>query len=158
MYEVYERIGMETAIAVDEQLPLDHLLREKGRFKTETASGIETRVFLERGNTLQIGEVLKTQCGKTIQVTGAQEDVITATCDDWETFSKACYHLGNRHVKLHIGDKWLRITPDHVLEEMLQLLGLATQHEQAIFSPESGAYSQSGENGKHHHHSEHMHH
>ena len=112
-----------------------------------TDDGIETRLFLERGKPLQIGELLRSQCGKILKVNGAKELVITAFCEDWSLFSRACYHLGNRHVKLQIGERWLRITPDHVLEEMLQKLGLQTRHETSVFIPESGAY-----NHGHHHH------
>jgi len=56
-------------------------------------------------------------------------------------FSRACYHLGNRHVKVEIGERWLRMLPDHVLENMLKLQGLTLQREIAVFQPEAGAYS-----------------
>ena len=79
----------------------------------------------------------------------------TASCDDWETFSKACYHLGNRHVKIQVGERWLRMKPDYVLEDMLKLHGLTVTAENAIFAPEEGAYK-GGHN--HHHHGENEHH
>jgi urease accessory protein len=50
-------------------------------------------------------------------------------------------------VKLQVGERWLRIAPDHVLEALLQQLGLDLHHEQAVFIPESGAYH----SGHHHH-------
>ena len=146
MFEIYERIHHSHDPA-DDQVILDHDTREKGRFKTTSTNGVEVRVFLERGKTLVPGEFLKTQCGKLVEVVGAEELLTHAHCDDWVSFSKACYHLGNRHVKVQVGDKWLRIKPDYVLEEMLALLGLQISQEQAVFIPESGAYS-----GGHHHH------
>lgn len=145
IYEVYERL--DHAHEIDDQVVLDADIREKGRFKTIAKSGAEVRVFLERGKTLNVGEVLKTQCGKHIEILGTPEAVTKARCEDWETFSKACYHLGNRHVKIQVGERWLRIKPDHVLEEMLELLGLSLEREEAVFIPESGAYA-----GGHHHH------
>ena len=81
-------------------------------------------------------------CGKNFWVVAAKEEVLSAKSDDWLTFSRACYHLGNRHVKLQVGDRWLRILPDHVLEDMLIKLGMCTQLETAEFVPESGAYTQ----------------
>ncbi len=143
--EVYERCSYTST--ADDSVVLNHELREKGRFKTTTEKGVEIRFFLERGKTLTIGEHLKTRCGKIIVVAGANESVIRAQCADWQTFSQACYHLGNRHVKIEIGDRWLRIKPDYVLEDLLSRLGLSTIEESAIFTPESGAYS-----GGHHHH------
>ena len=151
MLEIVQRLTPGVVGAIDGQLILDHSQREKGRFKTESSNGEEVRVFLDRGNTLSIGEVLRSKCGKNLTVIGAVEPVIKATTDDWGRFSKACYHLGNRHVKIQIGDCWLRITPDHVLEEMLVKLGLTTETEQAVFVPEPGAYSQRAEHGHHHH-------
>ncbi|PCJ42264.1 MAG: urease accessory protein UreE [Moraxellaceae bacterium] len=144
MWEVYERITAEMADRIDDQLILDHLQREKGRFKAQATSGAEVRVFLERGHTLLIGEVLRSNCGKNLSVIGAVEEVTIARTDDWGQFSKACYHLGNRHVKLQVGDRWLRIKPDHVLEDMLQQLGLEMRSEQAVFVPEPGAYFKPG--------------
>jgi urease accessory protein len=146
---VYERLG-HNHDAVDDAIALDHEVRQKGRFKTHSVKGKEVRVFLDRGQTLVVGERLKTECGLLIEIQAATEAVTTASCDDWQTFSKACYHLGNRHVKVQVGDRWLRIKPDYVLEEMLELLGLSLQKEQAVFVPESGAYSQ-GHSHDHHH-------
>ncbi|WCN15386.1 urease accessory protein UreE [Marinomonas mediterranea] len=120
---------------------LDSDQRERGRLKLTAENGEEVRVFLERGKPLLVGEYLRSECNKVVQVVGAVEPVSHASCDDWEVFAKACYHLGNRHTKVEVGARWLRIKPDHVLEEMLHLLGLVVTHEEAIFKPESGAYS-----------------
>lgn len=146
MYDVYERLGVsdnEYTMTVT----LDHLQRDKGRIRAVADNGAEVRIFLDRGKALQVGELLKSQCGTIIRIDGAQEAVTTATSDDWQQFSRACYHLGNRHVKIQVGKLWLRITPDHVLEEMLHTLGLKTHHENTCFVPESGAYS----HGHNHH-------
>jgi len=161
MWEVYQRLTSDQADSIHDQLILDHLQREKGRFKALASSGTEVRVFLERGNTLRIGDILRSRCGKNISVIGAVEPVAIASTDDWARFSKACYHLGNRHVKLQVGDRWLRITPDYVLEDMLEQLGLEIRHEHAVFVPESGAYVRKSANisantrenthGHHHH-------
>ncbi|TXS95726.1 urease accessory protein UreE [Parahaliea maris] len=150
MIEVYERLGLGFAGRVNQQLVLTHDQRERGRLRAFAEDGEEVRLFLERGKTLAIGEFLRGRCGKVLQVAGATEPVMTALCDDWHTFSRACYHLGNRHVKLQVGQCWLRITPDHVLAEMLQGLGLSVREEEAVFVPESGAYSHGA--GHHHHH------
>jgi urease accessory protein len=147
MLEIYERLGGEVGGGVDAHLVLDHEQRDKGRLRAVSTEGDEVRLFLDRGRPLQVGEILRSRCGKRVLVEGAVEPVVTATCDDWRLFSRACYHLGNRHVKLQVGERWLRIAPDHVLEALLQQLGLDLHHEQAVFIPESGAYH----SGHHHH-------
>lgn len=149
---VYERL--DHAHGADDQIILDHDHREKGRFKIRSKNGVEVRVFLKRGKALFVGECLKTECGQIIEVVGALEVVTEASCSDWEIFSKACYHLGNRHVKIQVLARQLRIKPDYVLEDMLQLLGLTVTKKTAVFIPELGAYAP-GYTGHHHHDHEH---
>jgi len=153
MLEIYERLGTHCHETVDEVVTLEHDQRDKGRLRLVSETGVEVRLFLERGNPLAVGEYLKAECGKIVQVKGAVEAIAHASCEDWRTFSRACYHLGNRHVKLQVGERWLRIKPDYVLEEMLHLLGLVISHESAVFEPESGAYKVAkGHNSGHGHH------
>jgi urease accessory protein len=142
--QVFERLGTIEGYTIDTHVVLSHDQRDRGRLRAETSEGREVRIFLERGSPLQIGEVLRTECGKHLAVEGAYEDVAMASCYDWATFSRACYHLGNRHVKVQIGDRWLRILRDHVLEEMLRQLGLYIAYERNIFVPEQGAYGNGG--------------
>lgn len=152
-YEIYQRLGVTAGRPVDDTVVLDHLQREKGRLKARTVAGDELRIFLERGKVLQVDEVLLAPCGRSFRVEAAAEAVLRASTDDWRLFARACYHLGNRHVKIQVGDRWLRITPDHVLGDMLRQLGLHTVQECAPFLPESGAYA--GGHGHHHPHDHH---
>jgi urease accessory protein len=142
LLEVIERLGMACDSPAAERIELDHEQRTRGRLRTSTVSGREVGLFLERGQPLAVGEYLRTRCGTTLQVVGAEEDVVVASTDDWETFSRACYHLGNRHVKVQLGPRWLRLLPDHVLEDMLAGFGLQLYRERQVFVPESGAYRQ----------------
>ena len=153
MFEVYERLPNNNEHDITDTVVLCHERREKGRILAKTKQGKEIRIFLDRGQTLKIGELLRTTCGAIIIVAGADETVTTASTDDWATFSRACYHLGNRHVKIQIGERWLRFPPDHVLAEMLLGLGLDIVQEQAVFEPESGAYAH--HSGHHHAHGTH---
>lgn len=147
MLNIHERLGTHTPVDADAGVTLTYEQREKGRLKALTDNGEEVRLFLERGRPLAVGEVLKSECGRHLQVKGALEAVTLARATDWLSFSRACYHLGNRHTKVQVGELWLRIQPDHVLEDMLKGLGLSVESETAVFNPESGAYS----HGHHHH-------
>lgn len=139
MLKAFERLS-HTHDPIDDSVTLDHDTRKKARIKTTTDSELEIGIFLQRGHPLRVGEVLKTECGKLIEVKGLDEAVSTATSDDWLNFSKVCYHLGNRHTPLQIGELWVRFKPDHVLEELAQSFGLRVDNTPAIFEPESGAY------------------
>lgn len=150
MLEVHERLGTQCKAPVDVRVILTHEQRDRGRMRLFSTDGEEVRLFLARGTPLLVGEYLRSQCGRLVLVEGAIEPVVIATCDDWEVFSRACYHLGNRHVKVQVGARSLRILPDHVLEEMLTLLGLTLQHAHHVFVPEQGAYT--GHGGHSHSH------
>ena len=135
-----------------DSVTLDYDTRQKARIKILTDKGSEAGIFIERGKPLLINEVLKSDCGQHVQVKGALEPVITATCDDWLTFAKVCYHLGNRHTKLQVGERWMRFKPDHVFTELVQKFGCSVSDEPAIFEPENGAYN--GLSGHGHSHGE----
>jgi urease accessory protein len=107
---------------------------------------------MQRGHPLLVGEVLKTECGLLIEVKGKAEDVSTAIATDWMAFSRICYHLGNRHTSLQIGELWVRFKPDHVLEELAENYGLSIDRTAAVFEPENGAYG-SQKHGHSHSHS-----
>ena len=98
---------------------------------------------------------MKTECGLLIEVKGQAEAVSTAVGTDWLTFSKVCYHLGNRHTTLQVGELWVRFKPDHVLEELAENYGLTIDKNLAVFAPENGAYGK--RSGHSHEHSEHSH-
>ena len=158
MLEVYERIeGPHDALKLDHKLLLTHEQRCRARLKTQTVSGEDVGVFLPHGKPLTVGEYLRSSCGKVIRVDGAAEPIISATCKDALLFARACYHLGNRHVKIQITEQNLRITPDSVLEDMLKQLGLDVQSELAVFIPESGAYHGLGHAHGHSHEKSHGH-
>lgn len=76
----------------------------------------------------------------TVQAIAKPETLITVRAKEPLTLLKAAYHLGNRHVPLEVQTDYLRFAPDHVLEEMLQKLGVELIPETVPFFPEDGAY------------------
>ena len=149
MLEVYQRLDGAPKQDADHRLLLTHDERCRARLKTKTIEGLAVGVFLAHGQPLLVGEYLVSECGQTLRVDGAAEPIVSATCDDPLLFARACYHLGNRHVKIQIAERILRITPDSVLEDMLVMLGLNVHKEHAVFIPESGAYHGKGHTHEH---------
>lgn len=147
MLEVHQRLGTDTGKSADAIVVLDHQQRERGRLLLSSTHGEEVRLYLNRGQPLLVNELLQAQCGKLVKVEGATESIAIARCDDWQVFARACYHLGNRHVKVQVDALTLTIKPDHVLEDMLVRQGLLISHGEAVFTPESGAY----QHGSHDH-------
>ncbi|MAL97636.1 MAG: urease accessory protein UreE [Alteromonadaceae bacterium] len=140
----------------DAHEPIDELclpfeLRKRGRLRAKTQSGREVGLFLNRGQVLVTGDLLRAASGELIRVVSAPETVVTALAGDPLQFAKVCYHLGNRHVPLQIGPQWLRLQPDHVLEALIERFGLKLVREEAPFEPENGAYGGQGHSGQHSH-------
>lgn len=141
MLVLVENLGPLRDAATVDSLSLTFEQRSKARLKVVTDNGRDAGLFLERGKVLRDGDVLRSECGRLVAVRSRPEEVRTARCDDWLRFARACYHLGNRHAHLQIGELWLRFQPDSVLEDMVRHLGLECVRETAPFEPESGAYS-----------------
>lgn len=132
-------------------LTLPYELRQKTRLRAKLDDGREAALILPRGHVLRSGECLRADDGTVIAVQAATETVSTATTNDPLLLARACYHLGNRHVALQVGEGWCRYLHDHVLDEMVRGLGLLVRCEEAPFEPESGAYAVGQHTHSHHH-------
>jgi urease accessory protein len=143
------------------QLRLPFESRQKSRLLTKLTSGEEVGLKLPRGDILRGGDLVTASDGRVIEIVALPEKLLHIESD---SLAKAAYHLGNRHVPVQVGEDFLRIAEDHVLEEMLVKLGAKVSHVEAPFEPEAGAYAgghqhdEMGHGGKiHDHHGDHDH-
>jgi urease accessory protein len=128
------------------QLRLAFEQRQKSRLKTRLVSGEEVALLLPRGEILRGGDLVTASDGRVIEVIAEPEKLLHIESD---ALAKLAYHLGNRHVPVQVGEGFLRIAADHVLEEMVKKLGAKVKQVEAPFEPEAGAYA-----GGHHQHDE----
>lgn len=133
--------------AASERLELSFDLRCKSRLRTRLSSGEECGLFLERGTVLRGGDKLLGSDGRIVEVIAAPEKLMEALSGEPLLIAKAAYHLGNRHVAVHLLPGKLRFASDHVLGEMVRGLGLKLTEIEAPFEPESGAYGAHGGHG-----------
>ena len=133
-------------VDVKGQLKLPFDSRQKSRLRTKLVSGEEVGLMLPRGEILRGGDLVTASDGRVIEIVAVPEKLLHVESG---SLAKAAYHLGNRHVPVQVGEGFLRIAEDHVLEEMLLKLGAKVSHVEAPFEPEAGAYS-----GAHHQHDE----
>lgn len=124
-----------------ERLELDFGYRTKSRLRAKLKSGEEVGLFLPRGTILRGGQKLLGKDGRVVEVLAAPEQLLEVRCADAFELARAAYHLGNRHVAVQLGEGWLRIQADHVLEGMLVGLGADVFPLCAPFEPEAGAYA-----------------
>ncbi len=116
--------------------------RQKSRFRTALASGVDIGADLPRTGILRSGSYIATQEGDVLRVDAKPERLMQVTAQTEFDLLKAAYHLGNRHVPLMLTPTALYFEPDHVLAEMVEGLGLAVTETDHPFEPESGAYAQ----------------
>lgn len=121
-------------------LPLTAEERTRSRHRFETAEGQPVFLHLPRGTVLQDGDWLRSEDGVIVRVVAKPEPVLTVTADLPLALLQAAYHLGNRHVPLEITPTYLRLTPDSVLQHLLEHRGLRVIAEVQPFQPEPGAY------------------
>lgn len=114
--------------------------RSRSRLRAVLEDGRDAAVIMERGSLLSPGDLLLGDGGEIIEVRAALENLSIVHSDDPHLLARACYHLGNRHVALQIEARELRYQHDHVLDEMMRLLGLEVEVQAAPFEPETGAY------------------
>jgi urease accessory protein len=150
MVEVRTKIQVKRGvydIATKGVLTLPFESRARSRLIVRLDSGEEVALALPRGEVLRGGDMVVASDGRVFDVVAAPEKVLHVECADAMALARAAYHLGNRHVAVQVGDGWLRLAADHVLETMLRGLGARVTATEAPFEPEAGAYG-----GGHHHH------
>jgi urease accessory protein len=148
---------LENPRPVDACLELPFEQRSRSRFRAHLSSGDEVGVRLNRGQILRGGDLLLASDGRVVEVRAAPETVSTVHSHDARALARAAYHLGNRHIALQVGEGWLRYVHDHVLDGLVQGLGLSVQVSEAPFEPEAGAYHSEAEAHPHSHEHGHGH-
>ena len=111
--------------------------RQKSRLRARLENGDEVALILPRGKVLRGGDRVTATDGREVEIVAAPEKLLHIESTE---LARLAYHLGNRHVPLQVGQGFLRIAEDHVLEEMARKLGARVSHVEAPFEPEAGAY------------------
>ena len=137
--------------AAKDRLNLPFEQRRKSRLRAHLVSGEEVVLLLPRGEALRSGDLLLASDGRVVEVVARPELLLHVECDSPQALARAAYHLGNRHVPVQVGQGFLRLAADHVLEQMLKGLGATITGIEAPFEPESGAYAGHSHGGAGHH-------
>lgn len=141
-----------TLPAID-TVTLDFEARHLRRRRLTTDSGRTLVIDLPAAIRLADGDAIETLDGGLVTVRAAAEPLVEVRATDPRHLARLAWHLGNRHLPVAVGDGWLRIKPDHVIEAMLEGLDARLTALLAPFDPEGGAYGShgGGHAGGHHH-------
>lgn len=124
-------------------------------------SGEEVALMLPRGEVLRGGDLVTASDGRVIEILSKKERLLNVECNGAAQLAKVAYHLGNRHVPVEVGEGYLRIAADHVLEDLVKKLGARVAPLEAPFEPgeaERGAEVHGDGHDHDHEHCDHDHH
>lgn len=145
--QTYHDHGHGTA---QDRVVLDYAGRFLRRKVLTTEGGERLLVDLAQTTSLDHGGVLVTQTGDEIQVLAAPEPLLEIRAKD---LTRIAWHIGNRHTPCQIEADRLLIQHDHVIRDMLGLLGADVSEVIAPFTPEGGAYGHGRTHSHDHGHS-----
>jgi urease accessory protein len=138
MVIVREKLASRAA-AASARVSLAFEYRQRSRQRARLDSGEEIGMVMPRGEVLRGGDRLLASDGRVFEVVSAPERLLHIEAP---SLARIAWHLGNRHVPVQVGDEFLRIAEDRVLDAMLRGLGASVTHVEAPFEPEGGAYLQ----------------
>ncbi|MFZ7092909.1 urease accessory protein UreE [Primorskyibacter sp. 2E233] len=114
-----------------------------------TEAGRGFLVDLAHTESLDHGDAFTLSDGALIEVVAAQEPLLEVR---GANLPRIAWHIGNRHTPCQIETERLLIQRDHVIRDMLVLIGAQVSEVEEPFTPEGGAYGHGRTHGHDHSH------
>ena len=137
MHIAQEIIHNIDAISADGVITLDYEGRFLRRKRLVTDEGEAFLVELPETVSLSATDGFILDDRRIIAIRPKPEPLLKIT---YNHLPRIAWHIGNRHTPCQIEQHYLLIQQDHVLENMLELLGATIEKLEAPFTPEGGAY------------------
>ena len=134
---------------IEDGVTLDYEGRFLRRKLLITDGGATLHVDLAETVSLLEGDAFETVDGRLVAVRAAPEPLAEVAAGG-AALARLAWHVGNRHTPAEIGEGWVRIRRDRVLEAMLERLGATVRPVMVPFNPEGGAYGHGRTHGHHH--------
>jgi urease accessory protein len=133
--------------------PIDEVLidfdrRHRRRIVLTTQAGHELLIDFPQAVRLRDGDGLALEDGSVVRVRARPEPLLEIHAHDEGELVRIAWHLGNRHLPVQLFGDRIRIRADHVIRDMVEVLGGHAEAIDAPFDPEAGAYAP----GVGHHH------
>ena len=145
-HEVRPAGSWDGAGAAD-HVSIDYDRRFRRRILLRTDAGRDVLLDLPQAVRLRDGDGLVLEDGGIVRVVARPEALLEIHAHSDAELVRIAWHLGNRHLPVQLIRDRIRIRRDHVIAEMVELLGGHVEEIEAPFDPEAGAYA-----GGHHHH------
>ena len=137
MHIAQEIIHNIDAISADGVITLDYEGRFLRRKRLVTDEGEAFLVELPETVSLSATDGFILDDRRIIAIRPKPEPLLKITHNH---LPRIAWHIGNRHTPCQVEQHYLLIQQDHVLENMLELLGATIEKLEAPFTPEGGAY------------------
>ena len=137
MHIAQEIIHNIDAISADGVITLDYEGRFLRRKRLVTDEGEAFLVELPETVSLSATDGFILDDRRIIAIRPKPEPLVKIT---HKHLPRIAWHIGNRHTPCQIEQHYLLIQQDHVLENMLELLGATIEKLEVPFTPEGGAY------------------
>lgn len=137
MHIAQEIIHNIDAISADGVITLDYEGRFLRRKRLVTDEGEAFLVELPETVSLSATDGFILDNRRIIAIRPKPEPLLKITHNH---LPRIAWHIGNRHTPCQIEQHYLLIQQDHVIENMLELLGATIEKLEAPFTPEGGAY------------------
>ena len=124
-----------------DQVLIDFDRRHRRRVLLPTDKGGEVLLDLPHAVRLRHGDGLAVEGGGVVRVVARPEPLAEIHGHNGGEMVRIAWHLGNRHLPVQLVGERIRIRRDHVIEEMVELLGGHVDIIEAPFDPEAGAYA-----------------
>ncbi|MDE2515684.1 MAG: urease accessory protein UreE [Rhodospirillales bacterium] len=144
--------GSWNAADATDTVRIDFDRRHRRRILLATEAGAELLLDLPQAVRLRDGDGLVLETGGVVAVAARPEALLEIHAHDTDALVRIAWHLGNRHLPVQLMEEAIRIRADHVIAEMVEILGGHVHPIEAAFDPEPGAYAGSATPHHHHHH------
>jgi urease accessory protein len=135
--------------SIVDRVLIDYDERHRRRILLRTEAGAELLLDLAQAARLRDGDGLALDGGGVVRVCAQPEKLLEIHAHEAGALTRIAWHLGNRHLPVQLFGDRIRIRADHVILEMVEVLGGHVEEIDAPFDPEAGAYA--GGHSHHHH-------
>jgi urease accessory protein len=119
---------------------LSYLERHRRRLRLVSDQGEPLLLDLAKAMLLADGDGLELDEGGFVEVKAAKETLLEIRAGS-AGLPRLAYHLGNRHLPVQLLPDALLIRDDHVIADMVRVLGGEVRAVSLPFTPEAGAYA-----------------
>jgi urease accessory protein len=133
--------GQWDAACEADHVLIDYDRRHRRRILLRTEGARDVLLDLPQAVRLRHGDGLLLDDGGIVRVVARPEALLDIHAHDDHTLVRIAWHLGNRHLPVQLLGEHIRIRADHVIAEMIELLGGHVEAIEAPFDPEAGAYA-----------------